>query len=128
MLMIYLSLALGGAAGACCRFGLSQAVQSFAASSAWASSWAIGTWTANILGSFLMGLSFVLLQEKALLSDSLKIMIMPGFLGALTTFSTFSLDTLNHLLQGQYWQAAVYTVLSVLICVLASYAGMMIAH
>lgn len=132
MLMTYFFLAIGGAIGACCRFALSQSVQSLlnqpSLAATWFSTWAIGTWAVNILGSFLMGLSFVLLQEKAMLSESLKLMIMPGFLGAFTTFSTFSLETLNHFLQAQYWQAAVYVIASVTVCVLAAYAGMMLAR
>ena len=119
----YIAIAFGGALGAISRFWLHTAVQRFNGSS-----FPLGTFAVNILGSFLIGMFFVVLAEKAQLSESWRPLIVVGFLGAMTTFSTFSLDALLLFEQGNYNIALFYIVSSVALCLLAAFAGMQVAR
>lgn len=77
------------------------------------------TFTVNIIGSALMGLMYVLIQEKALLDASLKPYLTTALLGAFTTFSTFSLDTFRLLESGAVLVALSYVLASVVLCFIA---------
>ena len=101
-MMTYLAIAVGGALGAMSRFAL----------------------IVNVSGSLLIGVLYVLISEKMLLSVEARALLIVGFLGAFTTFSTFSLDTLLLIQQGFWLQACAYLMSSVLICVLATWLGM----
>ncbi len=115
----YIAIAFGGAFGAVSRFWLHSAVQRFNESN-----FPLGTFAANLLGSFLIGVFFVVLAEKADLSETWRPLIVVGFLGAMTTFSTFSLDALLLFEQGHYNTALFYIVSSVALCLFAAFAGM----
>jgi fluoride exporter len=122
MLFIYISLAFGGALGACARFTLSSwMAKNFPGDISH------GTLAVNVIGSFVIGIIFILIHEKTHLPESYKPFLMTGFLGSFTTFSTFSLETLNHLTDGQYWHALIYIVLSLSLCLIACFAGVSIA-
>lgn len=123
MLAIYFSLALGGAIGACARFAVSGWVMRFFAEPRGIMPLSMGTLIVNILGSFVIGVIFVLMHEKSHIPMSYKPVLMTGMLGAFTTFSTFSLETLAHLMKGQYFEALVYVLLSLVLCVLATFCG-----
>jgi CrcB protein len=81
----------------------------------------MGTLVVNVLGSILMGLCYVLIIERGVLPAELRNLLMVGFLGAFTTFSTFSLDTLALWQNGHFALAAAYVVLNVVLCL----AGML---
>jgi CrcB protein len=119
----YLAIAFGGAFGAVSRFWLHSAVQRINGSS-----FPLGTFAVNILGSFLIGVFFVVLAEKAQLSEPWRPLIVFGFLGAMTTFSTFSLDALLLFEQGLYNTALFYIVSSVALCLFAAFAGMQVTR
>ena len=123
----YLLVALGGAVGACLRLGLSDW-----ANKQWAETFvlgaSLGTLFVNVIGSLLIGLAYVLIIEKAHLPAEAKPLLMSGLLGALTTFSTFSLDTLMHIHQGQWFHAIGYTFISVICCVLATFLAVELAR
>ena len=123
MLNLYLSLALGGALGACLRYYVTDAVVKSIPAHLSIASLSLGTLVVNVLGSFLIGVIFVLLHEKTLVPISFKPMLMAGLLGSFTTFSTFSLETLTHLTDGQYFQAFTYVLLSLLCCIAATFIG-----
>ncbi|MDX1530078.1 MAG: fluoride efflux transporter CrcB [Rhodothermales bacterium] len=80
------AVAAGGAAGALARYGVGLAAVRVVAGP-----FPVGTWAVNLLGSFLIGLAVPLLAVRA---DALRLLLVTGFLGSFTTFSTFSLDTL----------------------------------
>lgn len=84
----------------------------------------LGTLTVNVLGSMLMGVCFVLIMEKAQLPPASRQLLMVGFLGAFTTFSTFSLETLVLIQEGHILSAVIYIILSVLCCIAALAAGL----
>jgi len=119
----YLAIACGGAFGAMSRFWLHSAVQKFNGSG-----FPLGTFVVNFLGSFLIGIFFVILAEKAALSEHWRGVIVVGFLGAMTTFSTFSLDALLLFEQGHYNTALLYIVSSVALCLFAAFAGMQLTR
>ena len=111
--MHWLSVALGGAIGALCRYGLSLylpvSVHKFP----------YATMTVNVLGSFAVGILYVVILERAQLPAETRHLLMVGFLGAFTTFSTFSLDALSLWQNGDQMMALVYVLLTVTLCLLA---------
>ena len=83
----------------------------------------IGTFSVNVLGSFFIGGLYVYLSERPDLSEASRHLLITGFLGALTTFSTFSLETLLLLEQGHY-NTALFNVLgSVTLCLGSTFLG-----
>ncbi|MRI34427.1 fluoride efflux transporter CrcB [Endozoicomonas sp. OPT23] len=83
----------------------------------------IPTLAVNVVGSLIMGICFFLLMEKSQLPDVWRIFIMTGLLGALTTFSTFSLDLLRLLQSERMMEALAYGAGSVVICLLGTCLG-----
>lgn len=117
------AVAAGGALGAVLRFWLSTAVY------AWLGrGFPYGTLVVNVLGSFLMGLLFVLTIERLAITAEWRAFLLVGVLGAFTTFSTFSIETLNLLEQADFAKAIVNMLASVLACVGAAYVGVLLAR
>ena len=119
----YLAIAFGGALGALSRYWLTVSIERFNSTG-----FPLGTFVVNLLGSFLIGLLYIILAEKLSVADQWRPVIITGFLGAMTTFSTFSLDALLLFQQGQYNTALFYVLSSVMICIFAAYVRMQIAR
>ncbi len=113
-----LAIAAGGAFGAVARFWVSTGVYQWLGRS-----FPFGTLAVNVLGSFAMGLLAILLVERLSLGPEWRAMILIGFLGAFTTFSTFSFETLNLIEAGSFGKAGLNMAVSVIACVLAVWAG-----
>jgi CrcB protein len=77
----------------------------------------------NLLGSFIIGVVYVLVTEKGMFSQELRLGIMVGLLGGFTTFSTFSLEALQLIESGRYTEAASYLILSPTLGLLLALAG-----
>lgn len=105
-----IAIAVGGALGAVARYSAGH----------WVGEW-LGTdfpWgilLINVSGSLAIGVAFVLLVEQGTFSAVLRSALMVGFLGAFTTFSTFSLQTLALMETGRYLEAILYVLGSVLL-------------
>jgi CrcB protein len=119
----YLIIALGGALGAISRYWLSSVAEKYNSGL-----FPVGTLTVNLLGSLLIGIFFVVLLEKIQLATHLRPLIIIGFLGAFTTFSTFSIDALLLIEQGHYATAAGYLLISVTSCITAAWIGMSVTR
>ncbi len=111
-----LMIAAGGASGALCRHWMVNLVNSLGAGKI-----PLGTLTVNIIGSFCIGIMFVLITENMALHPDWRNIAMVGFLGAFTTFSTFSLEAITLLENGQLAHAALYISSSLVLCVLAAW-------
>jgi CrcB protein len=119
------AIAAGGAAGALARHASVNAVHAWNnTSSGVFSGLPVGTWLVNVSGSLLIGILYVLLVERLPVNAELRALLMVGFLGAFTTFSTYSLDTLLLVERGLILQALLYMLSSVVFCLLATWLGM----
>ena len=116
---IYLFVAIGGAGGACLRFFIAQIVLNWLGKG-----FPFATLIVNITGSLIMGFLYGLIEQGIIEVVLYRTLIGIGFLGAFTTFSTFSLDTLLLLQQGETIKAMLNVLLNVTLCVLAAGLGM----
>lgn len=100
-MMKILLIALAGAFGTLCRYWLSGlAYDLLGRDFPW------GTWAVNILGCFLFGLIWILAEERGLMSAQARILILTGFMGAFTTFSTFVFESGGLIHDGQWLRLA----------------------
>ena len=83
-----------------------------------------GTLIVNLVGSFAIGLLAELIARRFNASMELRLLLVTGFLGGVTTFSAFSLDTIALYERGQVTTAAVYVLVSVVLSLAATFAGM----
>jgi len=87
-----------------------------------------GTLTVNVTGSLAMGLLYVLLLERSAAGPEWRALLMVGLLGAFTTFSTFSMETLSLLEQGAWARAGLNVAVSVVACIAAAGLGVIIGR
>lgn len=101
----FLAIGIGAASGAWLRWGLGMWLNPLFPTVP------LGTLAANLLGGFLMGMAMEFLLERALLPPELRLAITTGFLGGLTTFSTFSAEAVTLLLREEYlWTLAIVLI------------------
>lgn len=118
-------IAIGGALGACMRFG----------ASVWANkvfvgfvAFPVGTLFVNVIGSALMAMCYGLVVEKGVLPESIKPFFMVGFLGAFTTFSSFSLEAIALFEQGLVLNSVSYVVANVVLSLLFFVVGLAVVR
>ena len=117
------AMGIGGALGAVARFAVSRQVNLWlGAMIPW------GTLAVNVLGSFLLGFLVAWFRSRTALSPEWQALWTVGFLGAFTTFSTFSLETIELLNDGEWQTAVFYVVISVMGALLAVWAGQGLAR
>ncbi len=114
---MWIFVTVGGATGALARYWLSGWVNV-----AFAGLFPIGTLVVNVLGSLLLGFG-IHAMEAVPVSAEVRTMLTIGFLGAFTTFSTFSYETVTLLRDGDWTRATLYTGLSVVLGVTALLIG-----
>jgi CrcB protein len=118
-----LSIAAGGATGALLRFWMSNGIH------AWLGrGFPYGTIIVNIFGSLVMGILYVLIVEKMEISAEWRAALIVGLLGAFTTFSAFSLETIHLLESSEFSKAGLNIFLSVSLCISACWLGMILAR
>lgn len=116
MVVKFLLVALGGALGSCSRFGISMLIDNYKLP--------IATFLINFVGSLLLGLG----MGAWVKSHEMYFVGVVGFCGGFTTFSTFSYEVFRFLRDGQLWTAFGYAILSVFVCVIATYLGFRITN
>jgi CrcB protein len=120
---ILLAIAGGGALGALARYGTVLLM------AAWLGiNFPYGTLAVNVIGSFIIGLLYVMFSEHGWLSLPMRALLQIGFLGAYTTFSSFSLETLVLLERGAMGGALLNILANLLLCLLATGLGMLVAR
>ena len=118
-----LAIAGGGALGAVLRFGMSNSVYRLLGRD-----FPYGTMVVNVFGSLLMGFLFILFVERMLVSAEWRLGLLVGLLGAFTTFSTFSLETLALFDAGAPLKALLNIMASVVLCLAATLLGMILGR
>lgn len=91
-------VAAGGAVGALCRYGIS-----LLAARLYGSGFAWGTLAVNLAGCLLIGFFFALAESRGIPGPWARIWVMTGFLGALTTFSTYALESIQFFRAGEFF-------------------------
>ncbi len=118
------AVAVGGALGAVFRFLISSGVYQWLGKG-----FPYGTLAVNLTGSFLIGLmTEALFLQRIALSLEYRSAILVGLFGSLTTFSTFSLDTLYLFEQGHFVKASLNIILSVFACLFAAWLGLSVGR
>ena len=117
------AVAIGGAAGAVMRWLMAGAVQRWSGT---AFPW--GTFAVNALGSFLLGFLFVWLIERSTASELVRLALTVGMLGAFTTFSTYSLESIRLLQEGALGMAAANVMGQVVVCLVLTWLGIQLAR
>ena len=121
--MTIAAIAIGGAIGSVLRYLIQlQCVVWFGAK------FPYGTMIVNTIGSLAIGFLSVVLLDRFLVSTELRFAILVGLLGGFTTFSTFSLETLTLIEQGHIFSAASNIGLSIVLCILACFLGVLLAR
>lgn len=118
-----IAIAAGGAVGAVMRYGVSNGVYALLGRG-----FPYGTLAVNVLGSLAMGFLYVLFIERIEVSVTLRAAVLIGLLGSFTTFSTFSIETLNLVEQSEWIKAGTNIVSSVLLCVGCAWLGLVVAR
>lgn len=114
-----LAVAIGGAIGAMGRYWVVGLVTQW-----FGRGFPYGTLAVNIAGSILIGLLYTVVVQQLKLEPHWQAILMAGFTGAFTTFSTFALESLNLFQSGRVTAALLYIMLSVMCCLAAVAAGM----
>ncbi|GLR69981.1 fluoride efflux transporter CrcB [Agaribacter marinus] len=121
-LYLYLAVAGGGAIGACMRLFVNQTSINLLGKG-----FPFGTLAVNVVGSFLIGLLYAWFEQQEVASPILKAFLTVGMLGALTTFSTFSLDTILLMQAGSVLKAIGNIILNLSLCLLCVWLAITLA-
>jgi CrcB protein len=121
----YVAVAVGGAMGSVARFWLAGVMTALTGPRfPW------GTLLINVLGSLVIGLvaAATLTPERIAMHPTMRVFLMTGVCGGFTTFSAFSLQTLELMQAGELVPAFGYAIGSVVLCVIATYCGWLLGR
>ena len=116
-----LAIGVGGFLGALGRYWVSGLAQRLGGR------FPYGTLSVNLIGSFILGLFATLFLEKVIVNQEMRLFLLVGLLGAFTTYSTFSLETLNLMRGGEWMFAGLNVLANVVGTLIAVWAGISIA-
>ena len=119
----YLAISVGGALGANARY----LVASWATTQ-WGTQFPVATLLINVSGSFVLGVYLTLATERFTRHPAVRLLVATGFLGAYTTFSTFSVEALRLIENGDPAAGLGYMVSSVVLSIAGAAIGMIVAH
>ena len=122
MFKLMLMAGIGGFVGTCCRFLINRLFLSF-----WKLPFPMATFIINILGCLAFGLLGGWLQKSGLLQPKLNALLIVGFCGGFTTFSTFSFESLSLGMNGEVFISFLYIALSIILGLLATWLGMIVS-
>ena len=111
---LYLIVALGSGIGGMLRYYISDLVQKYSSSL-----FPYGTLTVNIIGSFVIGLVLFYMDSIKIISSEMRLFLTVGLCGGLTTFSTFSYETIKLIQDSEYLLAGTNVLLNVMLTLLA---------
>ena len=121
--MEYFYIGIGGVFGAMSRYGLSKWV-----GERWKGDFPLATFCINITGSFILGLLFIVFAKAGANMATLKNLTTVGFLGAFTTYSTFTYEIVNLIEDGERSIAVKYFLASIIVGLIAAFLGMTLAE
>jgi len=120
----YLLIFFGGGLGCLARYLISNGIYSLVGQN-----FPYGTLIVNVTGSFLMGFLFIIILERiGEIAPALRMLLLVGFLGGYTTFSSFSIETFNLLEQGAMLKALLNIGISVISCITAVWFGVVLGR
>lgn len=118
--LIFIGAGLGGVL----RYGISTGIYNL-----FNKNFPYGTLVVNVSGSFLMGFLFVLILERfQSIAPQLRALLLIGFLGGYTTFSSFSIETINLMENANWFSAIVNILLSTTLCLAAAWIGVILGR
>jgi len=123
MLKSFLFVSLGGGVGSILRYLISISIGKWANNSTYA------TFIVNILGCLIIGTLIGIMEKHQTISNNfynLKLLLITGFCGGFTTFSTFALENINMIESGKIFPAILYTSLSIILGLMSVFLGMYI--
>jgi len=119
-LLNFLFVAIGGSIGASLRYFAYLFFKNYLLSNYLF----LSTLIVNIVGSFLIGYAIMLMETKNLSEDFIRYFLIIGVLGSFTTFSTFSIESVDLLLSKKFFNAFSYMFLSLSLCLLFTFIGL----
>lgn len=114
-----LAVGIGGFIGAILRYGMGQLSKVIVPGLAFP----VATFMANILGAFFIGMAFEYFTKHSTMGSTMQLFIMVGVLGGFTTFSSFSLETMNLIGDGKMLIAFINIIASVAVCLVGVWLG-----
>lgn len=120
MIKIFLAISIGSALGGISRWLLSTKLNPLIALLP------LGTYLSNVIASFILGFAFAYFANHYTLSPEWRLMVMTGFCGGLSTFSTFSLEVMLSFQQQRYYHGFLEILIHVVSTLLVTYLGIVI--
>ncbi len=121
--MRVLYIALGGALGTSCRYGVGLFTRNFLTKE-----WPLGTLVVNVLGCFLLAMVMEVFNRGVRMNEDLREAVTIGFCGGLTTYSSFNWDATSLFRTTSTYSSAIYLVATLVLCGLAGVAGILVGR
>ena len=118
-----IAIAVGGGCGSIARFFIAKEMEHRLGNFL-----PYGTLAVNVLGSLFLGWLATFFLDRPEINNALRLGLTVGFLGAFTTFSAFSFDSVQLLLNGAVWRAVLNVAVSTIVCLSMCYLGMLLAR